>query len=170
MTISTMLRHDLLNKLTVAQGGLELFDRSSDMKFLAMAKRNLEACGEIVGRISTLENAPGTTALKPIDVALIARNVMVNHQEQGIGLEVHGRGMVMADAALHNVFDNLVSNSIKHAVPTNIRHRYRRERRDDADQDHGRWGRNTQGGQGQAVPGRASNSARTPTPVWDCSS
>jgi signal transduction histidine kinase len=120
MTISTMLRHDLLNKLTVAQGGLELFDRSSDMKFLAIAKRNLEACGEIVGRISTLENAPGTTALKPIDVASIARNVMVNHQEQGIGLEVHGSGMVMADAALHNVLDNLVSNSIKHALPSNI--------------------------------------------------
>ena len=121
MTISTMLRHDLLNKLTVAQGGLELFDRSADMKFLAIAKRNLEACGEIVGRISTLENALGTTTLTPIDVATIARKVMVNHQEQGIGLEVHGHGMVMADAALHNVLDNLVSNSIKHAVPSNVR-------------------------------------------------
>ena len=121
MTISTMLRHDLLNKLTVAQGGLELFDRSADMKFLALAKRNLEACEEIVGRISTMENVLGTTALEPMDVAIVARSVMDNHQEQGISLEVHGRGKVIADAALHNVLDNLVSNSIKHAAPSYIR-------------------------------------------------
>jgi signal transduction histidine kinase len=120
-TIGTMLRHDLLNKLTVAQGGLELFDRSSDMKFLAIAKRNLEACGEIVGRISTLEKALGATALSPIDVGSIARNVMSNNQGLGVGLEVHGRGTVLADAALHNVLDNLVSNSIKHANPSKTR-------------------------------------------------
>ena len=44
-TINKVLRHDLLNKLTVAQGGLELFDRSREDKFLDMARRNLEACG-----------------------------------------------------------------------------------------------------------------------------
>ncbi|HEY3420852.1 MAG TPA: HAMP domain-containing sensor histidine kinase [Methanomassiliicoccales archaeon] len=119
-TIGTMLRHDLLNKLTVAQGGLELFDRSSDSKFLDITKRNLEACGEIVGRISTLEKAIDTTALTPLDVGSIARNVMANHQGLGICLEVHGRGIVMADAALHNVLDNLVSNAIKHATPSKI--------------------------------------------------
>ena len=116
-----MLRHDLLNKLTVAQGGLELFDRSSDMKFLAITRRNLEACGEIVGRISTLEKAVASTTLTPIDVGSIARNVMSNHQGLGIGLEVRGRGTVLADAALHNVLDNLVSNSIKHAIPSKVR-------------------------------------------------
>ncbi len=46
---------------------------------------------------------------------------MVGHQEQGIGLEVHGQGWVKADASLHNVLDNLVSNAIKHASPSNIR-------------------------------------------------
>jgi len=119
-TIGTMLRHDLLNKLTVAQGGLELFDRSSDMKFLAITRRNLEACGEIVGRISTLEKAAGNAALTPLDVGSIARNIMANHQGLGIGLEVRGRGIVMADAALHNVLDNLVSNAIRHASPSYV--------------------------------------------------
>ena len=119
-TVSTMLRHDLLNKLTVAQGGLELFDRSGEMKFLAMARRNLDACGEIVGRISTMENSSGAAMLKPIEVASIAKEVMVSHQEQGVGLQVQGQGWVMADASLHNVLDNLVSNSIKHASPSNI--------------------------------------------------
>jgi signal transduction histidine kinase len=121
MTIGTMLRHDLLNKLTVAQGGLELFDRSGETKFLVMTKRNLNACGEIVGRISTMELAHGTAKLSPIEVGEVAKEVMVNHQEQGIGLEVHGQGWAMADASLHNVLDNLVSNSIKHASPSNIR-------------------------------------------------
>jgi signal transduction histidine kinase len=121
LTIGTMLRHDLLNKLTVAQGGLELFDRSGEMRFLAMAKRNLNACGEIVGRISTMELDQGSAKLSPIEVGEVAKGVMVGHQEQGIGLEVHGQGWVMADASLHNVLDNLVSNSIKHASPSNIR-------------------------------------------------
>jgi signal transduction histidine kinase len=120
-TISTMLRHDLLNKLTVAQGGLDLFDRSGEMKFLSIAKRNLEACGEIVGRISTMEKGSGPTGLTPIDAANIAKQVMVSYQGQGIGLEVQGQGWVLADASLHNVLDNLVSNAIKHASPSNIR-------------------------------------------------
>jgi signal transduction histidine kinase len=120
MTVGKMLRHDLSNKLTVARGGLELFDRSGDMKFLAMAKRNLEACGELVGRISTLEKITGQTKLAPTEVASIAKSVIVNHQEQGIGLEVRGQGWVMADPLLHNVLDNLVSNSIKHAAPSKV--------------------------------------------------
>lgn len=120
-TLNTMLRHDLLNKLTVAQGGLELFDRSGEMKFLAMAKKNLEACGEIVGRISTMEKTSGPVKLIPIEVADIANSVMAEHQEQGIALDVQGHGWALADATLHNVLDNLVSNSIKHASPTNVR-------------------------------------------------
>ena len=121
VTIGTMLRHDLLNKLTVAQGGLELFDRSGEAKFLNIARRNLESCSEVVARISMLEKAPGATRLTPTDVASIAKSVMDDHKERGIGLEVQGRGWVMADAALHNVLENLVSNSIKHAAPSQVR-------------------------------------------------
>jgi signal transduction histidine kinase len=120
MTIGTMLRHDLLNKLTVAQGGLELFDRSGETKFLNIARRNMEACSEVVARISMLEKAPEATSLTPMDVSIIAKSVMDNHKERGIGLVVQGQGRVMADAALHNVLDNLVSNSIKHAAPSQV--------------------------------------------------
>jgi len=63
----------------------------------------------------------GSANLSPIDAEEVAKGVMVGHQEQGIGLEVHGQGWVKADASLHNVLDNLVSNAIKHASPSNIR-------------------------------------------------
>ncbi len=120
-TIGTMLRHDLMNKLMVAKGGLELYDRSGEVKFLDMTRRNLETCGEIVGRITSLENSPDSSNLAPTDVANIANRVMLGHQERGIGLEVHGRGWVMADSTLFSILDNLVSNSIKHAAPSNVR-------------------------------------------------
>lgn len=120
-TIGTMLRHDLMNKLTVAKGGLELYDRSGEAKFLDMTRRNLETCGEIVGRITSLENSPDSSNLAPTDVANIAKRVMLGHQERGIGLEVHGQGWVMADSTLFSILDNLVSNSIKHAAPSTVR-------------------------------------------------
>jgi signal transduction histidine kinase len=119
-TIGAMLRHDLMNKLMVAKGGLELFDRSGEAKFLDMVRRNLETCGEIVGRISLLENSPGLSDLTPTDVASVARRVMSGHQGRGIDLAVQGQASVMADGTLYHVFDNLVSNSIEHAAPSGI--------------------------------------------------
>jgi hypothetical protein len=91
-TINKMLRHDLLNKLMVAKGGLELFDRSGEAKYLDMVRRNLDTCGEIVGRISLLDNAPGSSDLTPTDVAGVAQRVMSGQQEHGIDMEVSGKG------------------------------------------------------------------------------
>ena len=117
-----MLRHDLMNKLTVAQGGLELFDRSGEMKFLDMTRRNLESLrGDRWTDNSTLEKSPDSSKLAPMDVANIAKRVMLNHQGRGIGLEVHGQGCGDGRSSLYNVLDNLVSNSIKHAAPSNVR-------------------------------------------------
>ena len=120
-TITKMLRHDLLNKLMVAKGGLELFDRSGEAKYLDMVRRNLDTCGEIVGRISLLDNAPGPSDLTPTDVAGVAQRVMSGQQEQGIDMEVSGKGWALADGNLYHVLDNLVSNAIKHASPSSIR-------------------------------------------------
>ncbi len=146
VTIGTMLRHDLLNKLTVAQGGLELFDRSREVKFLDMARRNLESCSEVIARISMLEKSPGTTRLTPTDVASIAKSVMDDHKERGIGLEVQGRGWVMADEALHNVLDNLVSN--RSSMPRRLPgpHRHQGNGLNGVDQGLRRRYRYTQGG------------------------
>lgn len=119
-TISKVLRHDLLSKLTVAQGGLELFDRSREDKFLDMARRNLEACGEIVTKMSSLANSSETTKLTPTDVASMAERVMRGHQGRGVGLKVSGQGWAMADSALFHVLDNLVSNAIRHGAPANV--------------------------------------------------
>jgi signal transduction histidine kinase len=120
-TLGRVLRHDLLNKLTVAQGGLDLFDRSREDKFLDMARRNLEACGEIVTKMSSLENSSGTMQMTPIDVASVADRVMRGHQGRGVDLKVQGQGWTMADGALFHVLENLVSNAIRHAAPSNVR-------------------------------------------------
>jgi len=120
-TIGSMLRHDLLNKLMVAKGGLEMFDRSGEAKFLDMVRRNLETCGEIVGRISLLENPNGIAHLTPTDVASVAKRVISGQMGRGIDLEVQGNGWVMADSTFYHVLDNLVSNAIKHGSPSSVR-------------------------------------------------
>jgi signal transduction histidine kinase len=120
-TIGSMLRHDLLNKLMVAKGGLEMFDRSGETKFLDMVRRNLETCGDIVGRISLLETPNGIAHLTPTDVASVAKRVISGQQGRGIDLEVQGNGWVMADSTFYHVLDNLVSNAIKHGSPSSVR-------------------------------------------------
>lgn len=119
-TLRQMLRHDLLNKLTIAQGGLELFERERQDRFLEMAMRNLEACGEIVGKMSTLEKSLTTTELMPIDVAAMAERVIRCHQGRDVELSVEGSGWAMADATLFHVIENLVSNALRHANPSKV--------------------------------------------------
>lgn len=117
-TVGRLLRHDLLNKLTVAQGGLDLYERSKEDRFLDMAKRNLEACNEILGKMSALEKPSGPTKLSPVDVASVAQVVIRGHQGRGVDLQVLGQGWAMADAALFHVLENLVSNAIRHGAPS----------------------------------------------------
>jgi len=119
-TLRQMLRHDLLNKLTIAQGGLELYERERQDRFLEMAKRNLDACSEIVGKMSSLEKSLITTELMPIDVAAMAERVIRCHQGRGVELSVQGKGWAMADGTLFHVIENLVSNALRHANPTKV--------------------------------------------------
>ncbi|OPY33115.1 MAG: sensory histidine kinase CreC [Methanomassiliicoccales archaeon PtaU1.Bin124] len=117
-TMRQMLRHDLQNKLTVAQGGLELFERERQDRFLEMAKRNLDACGEIVAKMSSLEKSLAPIELMPVDVVAMAERVFRCHEGRGVDLRIEGDGLAMADGTLFHVIENLVSNALRHADPS----------------------------------------------------
>jgi signal transduction histidine kinase len=55
------------------------------------------------------------------DIAGMAERVMRLNQGRGVEFMLAGQGWAMADGAMFHVLENLVSNAIRHAAPTNVR-------------------------------------------------
>ncbi|MGD0818556.1 MAG: PAS domain S-box protein [Methanomassiliicoccales archaeon] len=116
--ISSITRHDMLNKLTVLHGYLELEMRK------AVDKRSLDHFGKMVQIAQNLENQINFTkeyqdigSLRPAwqslnDVCLQARE-QLDHGQVDVLLELDGLEL-LADPMLKKVFYNLMDNSMKH--------------------------------------------------------
>ncbi|MFX0093183.1 MAG: PAS domain S-box protein [Candidatus Hodarchaeota archaeon] len=114
--INSILRHDLLNDLTLIRGLLELFEFDRNEETLKKTFTIMERSANLIAQMKELEHLViQKEALIPYDVKRLVKSVLVDYVTHTVEFNVKGEGSVLADQALVSVLDNLIRNAIIHA-------------------------------------------------------
>ncbi|NYT03566.1 MAG: hypothetical protein GKC00_02540 [Candidatus Methanofastidiosa archaeon] len=113
-----ILRHDLLNKLTVMKSSLWLFEEKNDKPSLDRLNRSIDSGIELIERARELESFVMTNGkLIPISIMEAAEEVSNNIN---IPVKINGNAIALADQALFSVFENIYRNAIIHGKTDRI--------------------------------------------------
>ncbi|HLE49026.1 MAG TPA: HAMP domain-containing sensor histidine kinase [Patescibacteria group bacterium] len=116
--LNKLLRHDLLNDLTIIQGNLEMFQDMKDKlqveTFIGDSQSAVARGMEFIKKMRDLENSVlAGGELKPVDVSKVISTVIENYPKMKI--TTTGAASVVADEAITSVFDNIIGNVQMHS-------------------------------------------------------
>ena len=116
---NSILRHDITNDLTVIQSALYLYETENDETMLDEIKKRVEMSLDTIARQrehETFLNAH--VELDEYDIVDVLNKVTVNYPE--LEVSINSKGKIYADNAVFSVFDNIISNAIKHGKSNKI--------------------------------------------------
>ena len=116
--LNKLLRHDLLNDLTVVQGNIDIFqeykDKSQDETLLSDSQSAVARGIEFIKKMKDLEKSVLEGGdLKSIEVSKVISTVVQNYPKMKI--TTTGTGTVIADEAMTSVIDNIIGNAQMHS-------------------------------------------------------
>ena len=114
LLLNRIMRHDIMNDLSVALGSIQLYEKKREGRFLEAATRSLTKSVDLIHDISDLERLRTPTELRSVKLREVVDKVVANRAGQNVLIRVNGEGVAMADEALSSVIDNLVGNAIMH--------------------------------------------------------
>ena len=110
--MSKVIRHDVLNHLTVVNGYIQIADPESESKILNKAMTAAVKAEEIIRQMKEMEGMVMSKGeLKSYNLREIVTKVMEGH---ALDWSIEGDSSVLADPAVYSVLENLVSNAIRH--------------------------------------------------------
>ncbi|MDP8267416.1 MAG: PAS domain S-box protein [Candidatus Tenebribacter davisii] len=116
---NSILRHDITNDLIVINSAVQIFKKNSDLKMLDEIIKRISKSLNLIKLHRDQENfIDSLNELKRIELAPILYNIIENYGE--IDINISGNETVYADTAINSVFENLLSNSLKHGNATKI--------------------------------------------------
>ena len=116
--INKILRHDLLNKLTIMKSALWLYEEKNDKTLLDKLDRSIDSGIELIERIRDLESfVIGKGELTQISIKKIAEEVS---NSMHIPIKINGDATALADQVLYSVFENIIRNAIIHGKTDRI--------------------------------------------------
>lgn len=110
--MTKVMRHDLLNHLTIINGYIEIEDPSYENKNLSRAMVSVEKAEAIIRQMKEMEKM----VLRQGELEPYALGDVINATMEGSELKwtLQGDATVLADPAIFSVIENLVSNSQRH--------------------------------------------------------
>ncbi|AKG92508.1 Signal transduction histidine kinase [Geoglobus ahangari] len=108
--VNRILRHDVLNDLTVIRGFAEL-GHCEGCKMCERIVTRVDQAVDAIERLKNVEEALRETELSGFRVSEVIDEVMSKFD---VEWELKGDGVVLADSGIFSVFENLVSNAIRH--------------------------------------------------------
>jgi PAS domain S-box-containing protein len=108
--INKILRHDLMNNLSVVNSALRLFERTKKDEFLLSASQNVKKGVELITKMRDLEAfSTSSRDLKPYKL----EDLMLKYQRvfRDLEIEISGSATVLANDAINSLFDNLIAKS-----------------------------------------------------------
>ena len=111
--INKILRHDLINNLTVIKSALSLYGRTHEAELLDEASGYVEKSVLLIRRMRELEILISRHRnLKLCDARNIIEEIAANYS--AIDFTITGTYRIMADESLGPVIDNLIRNAVHH--------------------------------------------------------
>lgn len=118
-TLNKILRHDIMNDLAVIRGYAEIASESSpDCKYCEKILSRVDKAVDVIKKVKLYEESIQRQDLRLIRLSEVISSVMYNYDIKWVLL---GDAEVFADYGIYSVFDNLVSNAVKHGETKTIR-------------------------------------------------
>jgi signal transduction histidine kinase len=115
--VNSILRHDVLNNLTVIGGSLEIYRMKKDDKFLTSASNAVDKSVDLIKKMKEVEVVISPKEMKMMNLRTVVDDMVKKFQIQGAKMrfDVRGEGFVLADDALGSVFENIINNAFNHS-------------------------------------------------------
>lgn len=118
--MNKILRHDLMNKLAIIRGYLELYLETEGKDKIEKSIKVVDEAAEIIERMREIESSLIRSEMKRVELRKVVEKVAEKVQKFGVQVNVEGDAVVFADDAIYSVFENIMNNSIKHGNATRI--------------------------------------------------
>jgi PAS domain S-box-containing protein len=128
LLLNRIMRHDIMNDLSVALGSIQLFEMKREARFLEAAIRSLTKSVDLIHDTSDLERLRAPTELRSIKVREVIDKAVANRSGQNVVIQVSGESTALADETLSSVIDNLVGNAIMHGLAERVDIEIRQEK------------------------------------------
>lgn len=116
--INKILRHDLLNKLTIMKTSLLLYEEKNDKLLFDKLNRSVDSGIDLIFRIRELESfLSGKGDLTNIDIRKTVEEISKNIS---IPINITGSANALADQALFSVLENIMRNAVIHSKTDRI--------------------------------------------------
>ena len=117
--INKILRHDLANNNTAVISAVKLYNRMNDPQYLDAITKKAKSSLELIDRMKQLEKITAShSTLKKMNVRDVLHRIFLQYPM--IIVSIQGQGNVIADEALHSVFDNITHNALIHGEADKI--------------------------------------------------
>ncbi len=117
--INKILRHDILNNLSVVISTLRLYKADHDESILENIKKSTEKSVELINRMRGIETAISSRkGLKPIDLNKVINKIIAAKPD--VEFNIKGRAQVLADESISSLFDNIINNAVIHGKADKI--------------------------------------------------
>ncbi len=116
--VNKIMRHDLLNSLTVIDCALDVYRETQDESLLERISATTSKSINLIRNMQRLEKFMAQeNKLKPISVRSVLEKII---GEYDVEFEIKGDCVVLADETLQSVLDNIIRNAIVHGKTEKI--------------------------------------------------
>ncbi len=108
------LHFDVLKKLQLISGFVEVYDLTKEPEYLEKAIKEVKECGEYIEKIGSLEKTitAEITNLKPIGMRNVVEEIKSRYE---IPITVKGSCTVLAGDDISIAIENLIENAVRHS-------------------------------------------------------
>ncbi len=111
--INKILRHDIINNLSIIDSAINLYKESKDKSMLEEALLKVDKSVKLINKMREHESLIASENLKFIEISEVVNKVIKNYPD--IEFTVTGKEQILADDAFNSVIDNIISNAITHS-------------------------------------------------------
>ncbi len=116
--LNKILRHDIINNLSVIDAALKLYRKENDESLLDEAFSKVEKSIMLINKMREQEDMISSEDLKIVEISDIINKVIKHYPE--IEFTVTGHDKILADDAIDSVIDNIISNAAVHSETLKI--------------------------------------------------